>query len=377
MLQHSIDLSSEINRLRTYKKIKRLMKSENWKIRPYWVCQMIGWGGFILLHTFFYFSLEDMQNAYPFFFKNLFLEAGMGLVVTHMMRYVIRSTNLLQKNINFQVPLLLVITLVFAVFFAATNIFAEQTFGIQNPKLATYPYSNLLIRTSFSIFGFLIIWGLLYFAYHYITRSRKEHVDKIRLETLVKELELKTIKSHINPHFIFNALNSIRALVDENPERARTAITKLSNILRSSLSADKLETVSLENELAIVKDYLALEQIRFEERLHVDMQIDKDTLCQPVPYMMLQTLVENAVKHGISKTVAGGHVTIVSDFKGDYHELIIRNTGYLNGRAGHEGFGLSSTRNRLHLLYGAKAGFEIKDVGNQEVEAKIILPVTI
>lgn len=350
------------------------MKSENWIIRPYWVCQITGWSAFIALYTFFYFSL-DMKEMHPYFFRQLYLEAAMGLAITHVMRLVIQRTNLLQKDVTAQAVSLSILTLVFAVFYAATNIFAERLLQIQDPSVEKYPFSNLLIRTSFSVFIFLIIWSLIYFAYHYIARSRKEHVDKIRLETLVKELELKTIKAHINPHFIFNALNSIRALVDENPGRARTAITELSNILRSSMASDKFETVSLEKELAIVKDYLALEQIRFEERLHVDLQIDKDTLSQPVPYMMLQTLVENAVKHGISKTVAGGHISIISDFKDDHHELIIRNTGHLNGFAGSEGFGLSSTRNRLHLLYGPQAGFEIKDIGEHEVEAKIVLPV--
>ena len=131
----------------------------------------------------------------------------------------------------------------------------------------------------------------------------------MKLEALVKELELKTIKSHINPHFIFNALNSIRALIDENPSRASNAITELSNILRSSMQAEKLETVPFEKELNIVKDYLALEHIRFEDRLKIEYEIDEDTLDQPVP-MMLQTLVENAIKHGIGKQINGGVVKI-------------------------------------------------------------------
>ena len=115
------------------------------------------------------------------------------------------------------------------------------------------------------------------------------------MEALVKSLELNTIKAHINPHFIFNALNSIRALIDENPQRARNAITELSNILRSSMQTEKMETVPFERELNIVKDYLALENMRFEDRLKVEYDIDEDTLNQPVPPMMLQTLVENAI----------------------------------------------------------------------------------
>ena len=102
-------------------------------------------------------------------------------------------------------------------------------------------------------------------------------------------------------------------MVDENPERARRAITELSNILRSSMQADKSETVTLEKELNIVKDYLALENMRFEDRLKIEYDMDEDTLNQPVPPMMLQTLVENAIKHGISKQINGGVVRVISD----------------------------------------------------------------
>jgi two-component system LytT family sensor kinase len=190
----------------------------------------------------------------------------------------------------------------------------------------------------------LFIWNSIYFMYHYMAKSRKQQLDTLQLESLVKSLELKTIKAHINPHFIFNALNSIRALIDENPARARRAITELSNILRSSLNAEKGETVSLGEELKIVKDYLALENMRFEDRLKVEYEIDEETLDQHVPPMMLQTLVENAIKHGISKQVKGGMVKIISDFRENYHELAVQNTGYLNGSSSTGGFGLSARR---------------------------------
>lgn len=236
-------------------------------------------------------------------------------------------------------------------------------------KLAGYTVDNSM---------FILPWVLIYYFYHFFQKSRKQQLDTLKMESLIKELELKTIKAHINPHFIFNSLNSIRALVVENPERARAAVTELSNILRSSMQADKMETVPLEKELGIVKDYLALENMRFEDRLKIEYQVDEDTLDQPVPPMMLQTLVENAIKHGISKQITGGVVKVISDFKGNYHELVVQNTGYLNGyKKGEEGFGLSSTANRLSLLYGEKARFEIKQINGSMVEAKVMLPVTI
>jgi LytS/YehU family sensor histidine kinase len=222
---------------------------------------------------------------------------------------------------------------------------------------------------------FLLFWNVIYFIYHYNRKIRLQELNNLRLQATVKELELKTIKAHINPHFIFNALNGIRALVDENPQRARTAVTQLSNILRSSMQTEKLETVSLETELNIVKDYLELETMRFEDRLRVEYDIDEDTLDQPVPPMMLQTLVENAIKHGISKQMNGGWVKLSSDFVDHAHVITIQNTGFLNGSYNPEGFGLESTKNRLHLMYGLKAKFEIYNLDNYLVEAKIILPV--
>ena len=144
------------------------------------------------------------------------------------------------------------------------------------------------------------------------------------------------------------------------PQRARQAITELSNLLRSSMQAEKVETTPLSKELNIVRDYLALEHIRFEDRLNIEYDIDEDTLGQPVPPMMLQTLVENAIKHGISKKMEGGVIKIISDFKDDHHELIVQNTGHLNGDFNPDGFGLYSTQSRLMLMYGEKAHFEIK-----------------
>src|SRR4029079_7160770 len=187
-----------------------------------------------------------------------------------------------------------------------------------------------------SVFIYYFIWNVIYFMYHYIGKSQKQQLETLQLESLIKELELKTIKAHINPHFIFNSLNSIRALVEENPQRAREAVTELSNILRSSMQVKKAETVSFEKEQDIVKDYLALENMRFEDRLKIEYDIDEDTLDQPVPPMMLQTLVENAIKHGIGKQKSGGLVKVISDYRDNHHELIVQNTGQLNGNGSTE-----------------------------------------
>lgn len=342
-------------------------------ITRYWVFQFAGWGTFILIYVFFYFTLHIQDQKY--FLHRAFLEAGIGILISHLLRAIIRGVKLFAKPINKQIIGLSIITFLFSLGYSLVELFVFKILDIMPVMVKKHTFFEMFVNNAFGCLLFLTIWVLIYFTYNYVSYSQKEQVDRIRLEALVKELELKTIKAHINPHFIFNALNSIRALVDENPTRARTAITELSNILRSSLRADKVETVPLQNELDIVKDYLALEQIRFEERLNVVINVDVETLTQPVPPMMVQTLVENAIKHGISKRIEGGTIALISDFKDGKHQIIIRNTGHINGSASEEGFGITSTKNRLLLLYGKKASFEIKDISENEVEAKLLMPV--
>ena len=345
----------------------------------YWLFQIGGWGLFALINTFFAYSFDKLGTSEDrvIFFGKVAVFVSIGLVFTHLMRYVIIGMNVLQKRLERQLLQFLVITLVFAVIASTLDNLLLMQFNLQNKTEREFKDSFLLLTLSgafyFSLFFF--IWNLIYFLYHFVTKSQRQQFDTLKLESMVKELELKTIKAHINPHFIFNSLNSIRALIDENPGRARNAITELSNILRSSMQTDKMEAVPFERELNIVKDYLALENMRFEDRLKVEYEIDEDTLDQPVPPMMLQTLVENAIKHGISKQISGGTVKVVSDFKDNYHELAVQNTGKLNGKMNGEGFGLPSTLSRLSLLYGEKAIFNIKQLTPDIVEARVLLPL--
>lgn len=349
----------------------------------YWVFQAMGWGSFILLHLFFNWSLGKLQTGddRQLFFTKIGIFIVLGIVMTHIMRLFIIRLNLLQKKLERQIVQFVLLTLVFSYLSAYSDFLLRQEFDLLSKNEGDLLPKNsivlLILNNSLSFFVYYFIWSGIYFMYHYISKSRKQQLDTLRLESLVKELELQTIKAHINPHFIFNSLNSIRALVDENPQRARKAVTELSNILRSSMQSEKMETVPLEKELYIVKDYLALENMRFEDRLKIEYDIDEDTLSQPVPPMMLQTLVENAIKHGISKQINGGVVKVISQFKNDFHQLIVQNTGQLNGTVNTEGFGLSSTTNRLSLLYGDKASFGIKQINGSLVEAKVLIPVSI
>jgi two-component system, LytTR family, sensor kinase len=342
----------------------------------YWLCQVMGWTFVVLSMLFFAYSLSPSKIDEKFFLRLSFIFVA-GIISTHILRTFLKRSLWLLKPVEKVMPRI-------AIAVAATSLMCSliylgllSLFAVQSENPRSIDFSTKLLASTLDIGLFIIPWTLIYYIYHYVAKSRKQEVDTLKLEALVKELELKTIKAHINPHFIFNALNSIRALIDENPERARTAITELSNILRSSMQSEKSETVPLEKELNIVRDYLALEHIRFEDRLQVEYEIDEDTLDQPVPPMMLQTLVENAIKHGIGKQMRGGVVRIISDFHNDYHELMVQNTGRLNGQINSDGFGISSTKNRLQLLFGSKADFSIREANGNLVEAAVKIPVVI
>jgi sensor histidine kinase YesM len=339
----------------------------------YWWCQIGGWSFLVLVLVLAAFTSFEQKITDQLIYNTLIVAVS-GLIATHVFREVIRNWGWIQLPVDKALPKFLLGILLTCIGGSLIRMLLGDALNISS-SLKNSSFTGRMVPMM-AEYGLMVIpWTLIYYVYHYIDKYSKQQLDTLKLEALVKELELKTIKAHINPHFIFNALNSIRALIDENPVRARTAVTELSNILRSSMQAEKLETVTFEKELNIVKDYLALEHIRFEDRLQVEYEIDEDTLDQPIPPMMLQTLVENAIKHGISRQVDGGKVKIISDFKDNYHELVILNTGRLNGNRNKDGFGLASTQNRLQILFGQKANFDIREVNGNTVEARVLIPV--
>lgn len=351
--------------------------------KPYWGAQLIGW---IIFFLFQYFLLSYQGSTkYPenhtLIFGQALTSTVIGFLMSHILRWFAIKFHILNKNLGSQILWFIIFIIVVSFISSAIEFSVLKTFSaelkkdvipIQNHKYTRVIFSNAIIWCLY-----YFIWSTLYLMYHYIIITKQQEIDTLKLKSLVKELELKTIKAHINPHFIFNSLNGIRAMIDEDPQRARTAITELSNILRSGINIDKSETVALAEELNIIKDYLALEQMRFDDRLHIEMKIDDNTIAQQVPPMMLQMLVENAIKHGISKEINGGTVRVGAHLNDTHLELTVENTGALKEQQIGGGFGLKSIYERLALMYGHNAAFEITDSGRSSVLAKLNLPITL
>lgn len=219
-----------------------------------------------------------------------------------------------------------------------------------------------------------LVWTVVYVR---ITERRAQEQREAKMQLAVRAAELRALEAQINPHFLFNCLNSIRGLVVENPQLAQDMITRFAALLRYNLNHDRQHTVPLSQEAEIVADYLALESVRFEGRLRVDFTVDPEAESVQVPPMILQTLVENALKHGVARRPEGGDVRIHAAVNNGRLILSVTNTGELG--AAHPAhvndthLGLKNIRERLQLLYGDRARLSLKN-GSGTVVARVEIP---
>lgn len=340
------------------------------KTTLYWLLQISGWFtyGFVQFLVLNY----DGQSIDKMLMLGEGLQMIGNILITHGFRLLIIRFGWLEFKLPKLIPLVLTGILVMC-FFA--SILWVLILGMQSgASMDQVPIGMVAeamvvgLLESFFVFSF---WSFAYFIYLYIERYNKS----LKYEATIREVELTNLKSQLNPHFIFNALNSIRALVDENPKKSKEAITQLSHILRNSLNSDREKLVPISEELKTVRDYLSLESIRFEERLETKITLGKGTDSFQVPPLMIQTLVENGVKHGIAKLTKGGKIEIETKKNEERLLIRIRNSGQINGRALQgSGLGLANTRKRLEMIYGENASFEIGNENENYVLTQITIP---
>lgn len=302
--------------------------------------------------------------------SNILLSAG-GLAITHYYRAYLISNKwyeLATTELIFRV-LLSNILLAFAI-----CIWQYLLINVIHNHLETISSFRLLFKPFIAAYIILLSWNLIYFTWSYIEKNRSQMIDRLQMQNDMQDLELKSMRSNLQPHFIFNSLNSIRALVKEDPDAAREAVTKLSKILRTSIST-KDNSITLDEELTLVENYLHLEKIRFEERLQYEFQIAAKTRMSLVPPMLIQNMVENAVKHGISLREKGGTIHIESAIEPDKIVISIKNEGTINeeNKLKGTGFGMSSSQKRLSHLYPELSSINMREE-NGFVVVEIVIP---
>ena len=337
------------------------------KRQAYWILQLFGWTAWAMFNIFLLFFAEIATLNQSIV---IFILSGYYLLSTHFLRYVILKNNWLDLSLIQLLPRVLLFSLVLGISNYLVHIICStllETINIENDLDLMLMLGNLI----YSVVAY-IIWAAIYFIFHYFERYNAS----LKYDAIIYEIELNKLKSQLNPHFIFNALNSIRALVDEDPLKSKRAITQLSNILRNSLIMNKRKLIDFNDEIKTVKDYLDLEAIRLEERLKIDIDISPEADSYQIPPLMIQTLVENGIKHGVATLTNGGQISLKAWQEENQLKIQIRNSGqYVNGAGKNTtGYGIENTEQRLNLIFGKSASFNIGNENNQTVLTEIKIP---
>lgn len=337
----------------------------------YWSSQITGWFMFVAVNLAIISTFEEVSANRIIVWITL---AVSGILFTHLYRLYLKKHNWTSLPLKKIVPRVIIASLVVGIVIFIPVYLSGYFFNVEQESnhLTAAIAVGILNITSV-----VLVWSLIYFSVHYFESSKKAEIESLIFEAAVKDFELKTLKAQLNPHFMFNAMNSIRALIEEDPQNAKDAITKLSNLLRYTLKIERTETVLLGEELRTIQDYLDLEKIRFEERLKYKINSTTEAERVEIPPMMVQTLVENGIKHGISKITNGGEITLDAKTNGSYLVIEIRNDGKFDEVAlkNSHGFGISNTKHRLALLYGENASLSLKNENHNIVLTKLIIPL--
>ena len=218
-------------------------------------------------------------------------------------------------------------------------------------------------------------------AYDFHRESQAQTLAAAQLQTRLAEASLQSLQRQLHPHFLFNTLHTISALIPRAPEAADIMLGQLSDLLRLTLDRIGTNEVPLKEELDFVQKYVEIERTRFGERLQVEFDIPPDTLSAAVPNMLLQPLVENAIRHGIARKIGGGRVDITARRDGDDLCLVVRDTGPGLAEAKltslSKGVGLASTRSRLQHLFGERHSLHFSEPPDGGLAVKIVIPFTI
>ncbi len=340
----------------------------------FWALQLIGWTGWVTL-----FAIRDAYWGQPLErILLLVVDAIAGLILTTGLRYIYRGV--------WHRPLYQRIITVLVASYAMAAIWQpiknwSQFYYYQDFELITeYGYvgyfSGIIGYSYFLMLG----WSGLYFALKFY-RLLQEQIEKsIRAESLAHESQLRMLRYQLNPHFLFNTLNAISTLIlDKNNDSANAMVSKLSHFLRYSLDKDPMQRVDLDHEINTMKLYLEIEQVRFEDRLQMDVSVPDETKRALVPSLLLQPLIENSIKYAVANREAGGKICIEAKKENDDLVLKVADDGpgidLEDGKLPHfNGVGLVNTQERLSQLYGRNHRCDFIPVEPHGLAIEIRLP---
>jgi two-component system, LytTR family, sensor kinase len=335
------------------------------KSTSFWFLQIVGWLFYWLMVCITLLSVLPADGSVFDLFRYKLVRAVLGLLLSSAM-HLIYKRFVKPQNFNAAVWISIICSVVFSFIWAYLLIIFYWSINEGFDLSASYARlpENVL---NYSIT--LLAWSALYFGIKFWREWQREwqreRENALQSAALANKAQLETLRYQLNPHFLFNALNSIRASVKEDGNRARQMITQLSYFLRHSLVGVEKKAIPLREELEAARNYLAIEKIRFEENLEVEFETDEKSEEFLVPCFLLNPLVENAVKHGLPVNSEPLKIKISARLEGASLILEVANTGKLNELQNLNGtkIGLKNVRERLEKLFGEKSRFELTQDG--------------
>lgn len=337
----------------------------------YWKFQCSGWFIWALNEALLYTNQYGWK--WEWIFSSL-VNISLAILLTHIYRKISHTYRWQDFPLFTLIQANLAALIVMSACLVALNVPLDYLFLSENYAVELSPFIILQIFLNFA--KPIAIWQLIYFFFQYSNKKLEMERENDQLERTILETESKVLRAQMNPHFVFNALNSVRALITEDPQKAKKGINQLSKLLRSSLLTERKKTISLSEELDTVIDYLSLEKIRYEDRLTWEITTDKNCLKAQIPPMLLQTLIENAIKHGISKKITGGTIAIDAQNNHGFLTIKVINPGHFKSPivTKDPGVGLINSKNRLQILFGETAQISLKPLDKNHVIAEVNLP---
>lgn len=334
--------------------------------RAYYLSQLCGWGFYGVVQYLVYPNRGSDAAVL------VAAWCSTGMFGTHLLRTCAnrrRWQTIPKLVLPLAVAALVIPFVMYAARTAASVLLLRKHFEVEPGWLLLVHYFQAVLVVS--------VWCAVFLSATEVRRRRVAEMEALRLALIAQVAQYRALRSQLHPHFLFNCLTSLLELIDEDKERAKQVVVRLSELLRYTLRAERVETVSLKEELGAVEDYLLLEKVRFEERLQVRLDIEPASLSVQLPPMLLQTLAENAVKHGIARLPTGGALSIAARVL--EHELRIEviNTGtFMVATEDSASVGLENARERLHLMYGDGASLTVATLDERNVRAILVIPVS-
>lgn len=336
----------------------------------YWKCQIIGWSFWVVwsaVMSLFFGTLSWLGML------TAVIMSALGLLLSHISRGVIHRGRWKELTPGRLAPRVIAAAGVNGMLLGVATLPLLVTLVARDePRESSL--IQLWVMNSISTSFMFIGWFLVYFCYHFFQRSREAAEAEWRLRVAMRENELRTLRAQLNPHFLFNSLNSLRGLIPESPGRAQEAVTALAGLLRYTLRLSSRPTVSLGEELQAAEHYLELEAVRFEERLDYRIRVPEALLDQAVPPMLLQTLLENAVKHGIGPRREGGTVSVEAVELEGRVRIRVTNPGRVLAASPGLGLGLHNAREQLRLLFPDESELELVQAEPDVVACEVTVP---